>query len=325
MIQEEDIRMKIGIIGTGDISCEMMKSAEELQLEVVSVLSRKKETAHKFASQFNIKHAFDSIDLFLKSELDIVYIGLPNSLHYEYAKQCLKNGKHVLLEKPLVLNYEQYEELLAIAHRQHVFILEVDRVNNLPNYHRIKEIIDEKAKIIQIDFSKQSRRYADYCKGELPHIFDAHYGGGALYDLGVYALHFVVGLMGEPTDLDYRCQRGRGGVDMSGILWLEYPHCLVNITLSKISHGESRVVIQGENYKIISDSAPSRLIHLIVDKNNERKEYNDETSNFTHFLRKAIQMIEKNDVDEYKQQTEKSKSVLKLLENSRKKGNIIFK
>lgn len=324
MILEEEYKVKIGIIGTGDISKEMIKSAKTLNLEIVSVLSRRREKAQSFADEFHLKEAYDSLDDFFNSQIDIVYIGIPNSLHYEYAKKCLEKGKHVLLEKPLVLKYEQYEELLALASLNEVMILEVDRVNFLPNFQIIKENIDDSISLIQIDFCKQSRRYNDYCEGKLPHIFDRKYGGGALYDLGVYGLHFIVGLIGEPNDLTYRCQLGKGGVDMFGVLLLYYPNCIVNITLSKISNGHSCIQIQGEHVQISSDSAPSRLIDLKVKKYGEIKEYHDSINNFTHYLKRVIQMIESKDMDAYSYQTQKSKSVLKLLEIAQNKGGFSF-
>lgn len=315
--------MKIGIIGTGDISRAFLKSAHELKLDAVSVLSRKKATAEAFAEANGMKNAFDQINDFLAT-VDLVYVGLPNSLHYETAKTCLLNGKHVLLEKPLVLHYEEYEELLEIAADHEVMILEVDRVSYLPNYRRIKETINDTLRLIQVDFCKQSRRYLDYQNGELPHIFDARYGGGALYDLGVYGLHFIVGLLGEPKQINYICQKGRGGVDMTGILTLVYPTCLASITLSKISHGQSKVLLQGENFNIVSNTAPSRLIDLKISKNNQMNQYNDDIDNFTHYLKHAIEIIQKNDRFEYQRQSEKSKLVLKLLEKARKSENIKF-
>lgn len=316
--------MNIGIIGTGDISKEMIKSAYELNLNVVSVYSRKLETAQNFANIYHVKNAFHTLDEFLDSPIDIIYIGVPNSLHYAYAKSCLEKGKHVLLEKPLVLKYEQYEELLKIASFNNVMILEVDRVNYLPNYQKIKEYMDDSNKLIQIEYCKQSRRYKDYCKGELPHIFDCKYGGGALYDLGVYGLHFIVGLLGEPENLTYECHLGKGKVDMFGILTLSYPDTLANIILSKITQGRSCLYIQSEHVSISSDSPPSRLHQLTIRKDGKTAYFNDEIDNFIHYLKHAMDIIETNNLLEYQSQTKKSKMVLKLLETARKKGGITF-
>jgi predicted dehydrogenase len=304
--------MKIGICGTGDISHAFMKSATELDLQVISVLQRDIEKARSFANRYSIQ-AFDDFDMFIKA-VDIVYIGLPNHLHYEYAKKSILARKHVLLEKPVTTKYVEFEELIELANKENVYILEVDRVEHLSAYQLIKKEC-QNANMIQIDFCKRSRRYDDYLSGELPHIFDIKCGGGALYDLGVYALHFVIGLLGMPKVYNYVPMIGKGKTDMAGVLLIQYDSCIVNISLSKISHGDSKVLIHGNEFQIRSESAPSRLESIKIKRNNEIKNYDFNENNFSCFLKKAIEIInEKNEV-EYKRLTEKSLKVIKLLDN----------
>ena len=306
--------MKIGICGTGDISHLFMKSANELKLEVKAVYHREKIKAQRFAEEYLIQFYFDNLNDFLLSDFDTVYVGLPNQLHYETAKKCILLNKNVLLEKPVTLRLKEFEELIQLAQQHHVFLLEVDRVEHLPAYQIIKEKI-QKIDMIQIDYCKRSRRYDDYLNGNLPHIFDRECGGGALYDLGVYALHFVIGILDIPIEYNYTALIGRGNVDMAGILVMKYKNCIVNVSLSKISHGESRVLIHGNEVQIKSNSAPSLLRGINIINKDGTNYYDTKDNNFTCFLKKAVLIINNNDIEEYHRLTQKSIKVIEIIDN----------
>lgn len=307
------MNLKFGICGTGDISTAFMKSAKELDLEVHSVMQRNLEKAKNFSLLHKIPAYYDDLDKMLESDIDIVYVGLPNSLHYETAKTCLMKGKHVLLEKPVTIYKNQFEELIELAQKHHVYLLEVDRVEHLSAYKQIKKIIQNDYSMIQVDYCKRSRRYDAYLNGELPHIFDREYGGGAMYDLGVYALHFIVGLAGKPQSISYTMEKGKGNVDMYGVLSMTYKNFIASITVSKVSHGESRVVIQSDQYKIISNTPPSILSEVKLYKDNKETIYSMKENSFTMFLREAIRIMNEKDETEYQRLTNKSKEVIALL------------
>lgn len=104
--------VRIGIIGTGSVARDQHAPACVIaeNAELHSILSRSKDRAHDFAHEFSTgKKINESTDIngFLADPLlDAVIIASPDSLHFEHAKACLEAGKHVLVEKPLVINQQ---------------------------------------------------------------------------------------------------------------------------------------------------------------------------------------------------------------------------
>ena len=92
------------------------------------------------------------------------------------------------------------------------------------NYDAIRENLAKVGDIrmIQVNFSQYSRRYQSYKEGKVLPVFDPQLDGGALYDLGVYSVHWVMGLVGIPQRTVYFPNIGYSGVDTSGTLVMDY-------------------------------------------------------------------------------------------------------
>ena len=101
--------LKLGVIGTGAISHHFIEAAHASgKYQLVTVYSRKLETAATFASRYQDIQLFDQLEDFFKSSFDVVYIASPNSLHFAQAKVALSAGKHVILEKPAVTQPQEW-------------------------------------------------------------------------------------------------------------------------------------------------------------------------------------------------------------------------
>ena len=84
--------------------------------------SRSPEHAQGFAEQFGCAHG--SYEDVLKSDVDAVYISLPNSMHEEWAVKAAEAGKHVWCEKPATLTYESAERMVDAAQKNNVRLME---------------------------------------------------------------------------------------------------------------------------------------------------------------------------------------------------------
>lgn len=116
--------LKLGIIGTGDISHHFIEAAHASgKYQLVAVYSRKLETAATFASRYQDIQLFDQLEDFFKSSFDVVYIASPNSLHFAQAKAALSAGKHVILEKPAVTQPQDWPDLVQTAEKKSLFYL----------------------------------------------------------------------------------------------------------------------------------------------------------------------------------------------------------
>ena len=117
--------MKIGLIGAGNIvkSClDAIRNVPDIVCEAIFVKERSAEKAKELMQEYNIRKLYTDYDAFLKDpDIDIVYIGVPNSFHYEYALSALNNNKHVICEKPFTSDSNELKVLSDLAKSKKLF------------------------------------------------------------------------------------------------------------------------------------------------------------------------------------------------------------
>lgn len=320
--------MKIGICGIGDISVQFVEAVQKISsLNISSLYHYKIEKGINFAKQYNIDFSTDDFEKMLET-IDCVYIGLPNSLHYEYAFQSLLKGKHVIVEKPICATHRQFTKLKQLAKEKNVMIIELNRVSYLPNFRHLKEMIQSSSDIMltTISFCKRSRRYDDYLQGKNPHIFTSKYSGGALYDLGVYALHFLIQLFGKPISYTYQCHQFDDGVDVAGVLTLNFPNNIASVQISKISNGLSNFMIQSEHTTYSSDTAVSIIKPLTIHPlHGETIHFDEQTENNMFYSVKEIaRIIKDTDTKAYQYHLNNTEIVIQIMESMRLQNSIHF-
>ena len=219
--------MKLGIVGGGMIVGDLLAFIHEvkgIELIAISGTKRSEEKLKTIAQTHHMKRYYtDYQDLLDDHEVDTIYVALPNVLHYEHTKKALEAGKHVICEKPFTVTDEQAKEVIDLAKEKHLFLFEAITNQYLPQYENIKEHINNlgKIKIIECNFSQYSSRYDRFLKGDIAPAFDPKQAGGALMDLNIYNIHYIVGLFGKPQDVHYYPNIDQG-IDTSGILIMDY-------------------------------------------------------------------------------------------------------
>lgn len=257
--------MKIGIVGNGMIVGMFLHDAALVDgAEIVSLCVRlhSLEKGQKIAEEHHIPLVETDYDTFLKNEeIEAVYVGIANLVHYEYARKALEAGKHVILEKPFTVTGAEARELAAIAKEKNLFLWEAFIIPYLPVYATVKDAVSKvgNVKLIQSNFSKISSRYAQYLNGVILPAFDLSLAGGALYDLNIYNLHFIVGLFGKPKAGHYYPTKGYNGVDTSGVAVLEYETFHAVCCAAKDSTSASGFVIQGDSGTLRGEGSVSTL------------------------------------------------------------------
>lgn len=245
--------MKIGIAGSGKIvrtALEAINQSENVKCTCICVRECSLEKGQTLASQYEIKEIFTNYEDFLsKGDFDFVYIGLPNTLHFQYAKQALESGKNVICEKPFTINSEELEILIYRAREYGLYIFEAISTIHMPNFIYFKENLRllENIKLVKCNFSQYSSRYDDYLQGNVHSVFKPEEYGGALYDMNIYNIHIVASLFGVPEKAAYFPNLGPNGVDTSGIAILEYKDFICELTAAKDSYNESGTTVQGKN------------------------------------------------------------------------------
>ena len=267
--------MKLGIAGTGKIVEDALYAIEpicEIAVNAIFARPHSREKGEALATRYAIPAVCTDYDEMLdRTNIDTVYIGLINSVHYEYAKRALEKRKNVILEKPFAGTLEETEDLIRFAKEQDRFIIEAITVLHNDVIEKMKEDLPRLGKIRMMlaNYSQYSSRYDRYLAGEVDHSFDPAYLGGALRDINVYNIHYAAALFGQPKQVQYYPNRGFNGIDTSGTLILEYDGFSAVCTGAKDSDSPCFVSIQGEKGYMRIDGKPNvapNLTTAIIDE-----------------------------------------------------------
>lgn len=258
--------MKLGIVGAGMIVKDVVSFLHQVQgIEITAICSRKSsyENAKKLAEQANIHFVYEDLESMLEDDkVEAVYIGVPNDQHFAMAKLALLAKKHVLVEKPFTSNHREALALAALAKQQDRIIYEAVSTHHLPNMLLLKKDLPKLGaiRIVALNYSQYSSRYDAFKQGLIAPAFDPQRSGGALMDLNIYNLHFVLNLFGEPAKVKYFANVQKG-IDTSGILVLEYPTFKCVCMGAKDCKTPPFNSIQGEKGTIIIQSSVSTILN----------------------------------------------------------------
>ena len=250
-------KLKWGILGPGNIARDFAQALNRVNGEVYAVASRNKERAEKFARENNVKKAYGSYDEIIKDkDIDVVYIATPHSNHYEYIIKSLNNNKHVLCEKAITVNERELEEALKIAREKNLVLEEAMTLFHMPLYEKvIKKINNEdlgKVNMVQVSFGS----FKEY--DENNRFFNLDLAGGALLDIGTYALSFArYFLSSMPEEILSTVKKAKTGVDeKSGIILKTKEDEIATISLAFRSKMPKRGIVSCDNGFITIDNFP---------------------------------------------------------------------
>ena len=321
--------MRVATIGTGMIVGWFLSAAKQNDITCVAMYSRKAENAKSLADEYEVNDIYTDLDEMLKREdIDFVYIASPNSLHYEYSLKVLKAGKHVICEKPFTSTLEEFDTLYTYAKEHSLFLFEAIVTPHMPNYLLIKEQLQRLGAIrmVQCNFSQYSSRYDALLAGETPNVFNPAFSGGALADISIYNLHFVVGLFGKPQELHYFPNKHPNGIDTSGVSILEYDGFKAVCVGCKDTRSQNITQIQGENGFITMHSETSKCSSFTVTINGVCEELSVEENDIALYyeMKDFKKYFENNDLEACYKHMDYSREVMEVYYALRKDGNIVF-
>ena len=218
--------MKLGVVGNGVIVEEVLSFIDEIGFDEIYICGREKsaDKLEALAKRNHLSRVFLNYDELLASDVDVVYIGLLNDLHVEYAKKAIEACKHVICEKPITYSLNELEKLNELAAKKGVMLFEAMSIYHMPAFKQLQNDVRlvGDIKLCNFNYSQMSRRYKAFHEGtSLPAVFDKDHNGGCLRDLNVYNIAAMVGLFGKPQAVSYFANTEKG-VDTSGILIAEY-------------------------------------------------------------------------------------------------------
>lgn len=249
--------IRFGVIGTNWITESLLEAASHVEdFKLTAVYSRTEERAQEFASKYNVTTTFTNLEEMATSDqLDAVYIASPNTYHAEQAILFMKNGKHVLCEKPLAANSTEVTQMIQAAKNNNVLLMEAMKSTLLPNFKVIAENLHKIGPVRRYfaSYCQYSSRYDKYKEGIVLNAFNPKFANGSLMDLGVYCLYPLIALFGAPKEVKATGVMLESGVDGEGTVALSYDDKDAVVMYSKITNSHLPSEIQGEKGSMIID------------------------------------------------------------------------
>lgn len=261
------------VLGTGVIANEMAQALQHMGRTLFGVCNRTKEKAVDFAKTYGVQKVYDNYEeMYKDSELDIIYITTPHNTHYEFIRQSLLHGKHVLAEKSITLNSRELEDLKILADKQNLVLAEAMTIWHMPLYKKLWELVDSgklgKVQIITMNFGS----FKEYNMSN--RFFNMNLAGGAMLDIGVYALSVVRSFMEQaPTKvLSQRKASPTGSDEQATMLLMNEAGQMATVALSMHSKQPKRAMISCEKAYIEIMEYPRAKKAVLVDAETGAKE-----------------------------------------------------
>lgn len=315
--------MKLGIVGAGMIVKDFLTMTPflpEIELKAITGTPHGIDNLEKLQMQYGIDRVYTDIDECLANEeIDTVYVAVPNHLHFAFAKKALEAGKNVICEKPFTLNLAELEELAELAQTKQLILLEAITNQYMMNYQKIKEAVPTlgEIKVIECNYSQYSSRYDAFKAGEVLPAFNPKFGGGALMDINIYNIHFVVGLLGAPSSVKYLANIEKD-IDTSGILILNYPDTKVVCIGAKDSTATIRSTIQGTKGSVIVNGATNVLDNFDIESKAgiENFDFKQNSHRMYEEFKAFQRIIAEKDLKEAALRLQHSEEVLRVVEQA---------
>ena len=279
----------------------------------------------------------DLMDMAEDPMIDAVYIASPNKEHVRQSRLMLEHGKHVICEKPIAIDPEDLAALQQLAKEKGLIYMEAIMMLHQPHLAGLKEEIAKIGKIrtAHIDFSQYSSKYEAYQKylkdpgNPLPNIFNPVMQTGALEDLGIYCVYFILELFGEPSSVSTFPLFMESGADAGGEVVFTYPDCSVSMTYSKVAQSFSGSEILGDQgtVHVLSCSKLDEMErrdtkgNILWSWGAENKEdlMGREAKDFEAYI-----LHPEETKEDYERASEKAAAVCRMMAQIREKAGIVF-
>ena len=219
-----DRPVRWGILGAANIARQQMIPAILQSTNgAIQAIASKSGKAQAFAEEFTIPTVLTDYEALLQlEEIDAVYIALPNSLHKEWIDKAIVAGKHVLCEKPIVLEAHELAEIFVAADRRKVHVMEAFMYRFHPQMIEARKLLE--AGVIGEPLTIRSRFHFTMEDWQQDIRMQSALGGGVLWDIGGYCLNVMLHLMGEEPAEIHVMQGKKQQVDTHIAFQLRFPN-----------------------------------------------------------------------------------------------------
>ena len=189
-----------GVISTGGIARTFATDLKYLSDQVVhAVGSRNIENATNFGNEFGAKAYGSYEELVNDPDIDAVYIATPHQLHFANTIMALNAGKPVLCEKPFAITSNQAGEMISLARKMNLMLMEAMWTRFLPHISKVREILGSgilgEIRTVSADHGQWFSEDPEF------RLFNSNLAGGALLDLAIYPISFAHLVLGVPEEI----------------------------------------------------------------------------------------------------------------------------
>jgi len=286
-------KLRFGIIGPGSIARKFCQAAERSGVvEVAAAASRTPGKAKAFAGEFGIESAYEDYgEMLARPDIEAVYISTTHNFHYENILAALNAGKHVLCEKAMVLTRAQAEAVFALAKEKNRFCMEAMWSRFLPAVQKARSWVLE-GRIGRVEMANCVIGFLSAPDAE-NRIRNPKLAGGAMYDIGVYAIeitdYLVPETLREVTSVTTRMETG---VDKMDNLTLRYDNCVANLQVIVTAPTDSFLDLFGTEGRIRIPTPVTAQSCALYGADGAREEYTAPSENgFVYEIRDMARCI----------------------------------
>lgn len=326
--------LRWGVVSTGKIAHTVTAQLAQLEDAVLgAVSSRHLGTAQEFARKFGFQTAYGGSTGYQQladdPAVDVVYVATPHAQHHQVARALLLAGKHVLVEKPFTLNAAQAADLLQLAREQGVFLMEAVWTRFLPAFQRALDVLEE-GRVGAVQYVQADLGFvAD--SDPRTRLWAPEAGGGALLDLAVYPLTWVVAALGFPAP-GSGAIRASGrlnayGVDELCALSLSYPAGQqAQVMVSFVSDASRRASIVGVDGVLRTDAPLTRPEGLTVQVGNvtRRERFPHDFPPYAYQLREVTRCVQQGLLESPTMPLADTLSMMRLQDEARRQLGLIY-
>lgn len=314
-----------GILGPGKIAHQFAKALQVTDKgKLYAVGSRNLNRAETFANQYGASKTYGSYtELIHDPEVDVIYIATPHHLHYSLSKECIRNQKPVLCEKPITINAAQFQELSQLAKKNEVFYMDALWTRFLPTIVKTMELLEDLGpiKTVRADFGFNASYDPD------SRLFNPELGGGSLLDIGIYPVFLVLLLLGEPEKIQSTASLSPTGVDESMAALFTYNNGTLATLYSTFgANTKTEAEIACEKGTIIINSRfhePSS-IEIIKDQNTERFTFDYRSNGYEYEAEEVMRCLDQNLIESPSLDHAFTLRLMKILDVIREQNQIIY-
>lgn len=320
-------KYRIGIMGSGNIAGVMAETVKKMKnVRLYAVASRIKVKADAFANKYGCKKAYGSYEeLVSDKKVDLVYIATPHSEHFENARLCIMYGKPVLCEKAFTANAAQAEELIRLAREKEVLIAEAMWTRYMPMLTTIQETLGSGI----IGELKTLTANLGYVIDSVPRLQEPSLAGGALLDVGVYALNFASAIFGNSiAGIESSCTYTKTGVDEQNSITIKYSDGkMAVLNSSMVSLSDRKGVIYGtKGFAVVDNINNFEAISVYDMKYKQIASYKrpKQITGYEYEVEAFLRALEAKELECVQMPHSETIRMMKIMDSLRKQWGIVY-